>query len=172
MAQFTESGMVFAFPDSDCFMIEKSHFYKQKRSLSCVECLLFKGACLYWIEAKSSFPRAENREDFDKNLNDIAAKFIHSYELFASHFLGVNMMEPSETPQGFLDYKFIQKQSKKFILIINCKNIDKKDVPGMIQFIQDSFKKNFRWHRSIWNTDLIVMDHNTAIDMNFVKQCE
>ncbi len=171
MAAFTESGMLFDLPDERLFRIEKSPFYTRKTNLSSVECLYSAEEELLWIEAKSSFPREENDEDFHKNLDEISNKFIHSFELFSSHFVGVNQL-PADTPPRFLNYDFSNKKPIKFVLIINCKKIKPADIPNMITTINNQFLKIFKWHKSIWNTDFITLDHKTAIERGYVKKLE
>lgn len=170
MSLFEESKMIFDIPDENLFRIEHSNFYSKMKGVSSVEFLCFLNSKLCWVEAKSSFPRAENKEDFIKNIEDIATKFIHSFELYLSNFVGANKLISSETPKAFLSYDFSHKLPLKFVLIINCYKIEKANIPIMISTIQDSFLKKFQGHKSIWNIDFIVIDHETAIKYNLVKK--
>jgi len=173
MGDFVESGMKFVFPDEQIFRIEKSRFYMdindRRKSLSSVECLYFNKNVLSFIEAKSSFPKVSNVEDFNKNIHDVSDKFIHSFELYLSHFVGVNTMLPDETPARFLDYDLSSKKKIVFALIINCKNVEKCYLPDMISTIQNAFLKRFGGHKSIWGVDFITLDHETAMEKNLVE---
>lgn len=170
MAIFIESGMRFELPDDQLFFIEQSNFFKLKVGVATVEFLYFQKNNLLWVEAKSSFPRAENKEHFEENITAIADKFIHSFELYLSHFLSVNKLIPSETPEMFLNYDFSKKMPLKFVLIINCGKIKKSNIPQMISTIQNTFLKRFNGHRSIWNVQFIALDHESAIEYKLVKE--
>ena len=105
---------------------------------------------------------------FYLNIND--SKFILSFELYLSHFLDVNNLLPDETPERFICYDFSLKKRIVFVLIINCRNIDKNSIPDMISTIQNAFLKRFRGHKSIWGIDFIAIDHETAINRKLVKE--
>ena len=167
MSEFIVSGLRFVFPEDILFRIEKSKFFKQKKSLSSVECLYLRKKRLFLIEVKSSFPRAVNAEDFDENLNAISNKFLHSFELFLSHFVNVNPLFPEETPVKFIDYDF-SKNEIVFVLIINCKRIEKHCIPNMISTIQNAFLQRFEAHKSIWGVRFITLDHETAMAQKFI----
>jgi len=70
MVEFIDSGMVFSFPRCRVYRIENSTFIKKKQDVKPVECLCFHKDVLTFIEAKSSFPKPESNEDFEKNLPD------------------------------------------------------------------------------------------------------
>jgi len=169
MSRFIESGMIFVFPDDMLFRIEHSQFYKQKKALSSVECLCLMNKRMHFIEAKSSFPRAENALDFEKNLSEVSDKFLHSFELFLSHFVNVNPLLPEETPVEFINYEFSKKNGIVFVLIINCKKIEKHCIPNMISTIQNAFLQRFEAHKSIWGIRFITLDHESAIARKFIE---
>ena len=169
MGEFIESGMRFVFPDEMLFRIEHSQFYKQKKALSSVECLCLMNERMHFIEAKSSFPRAENTSDFEKNLSEVSDKFLHSFELFLSHFVNVNPLFPEETPTRIINYDFSQKRGIVFVLIINCRKIRKHCIPNMISTIQNSFLKRFAAHKSIWDIRFITLDHESALSQKFIE---
>ncbi len=167
----TESGMLFEFPKSDVFDIESSVFYKKKQpNLSSVEFLLLKNDKLFLIEAKRSFPKVESKADFNKNIQDISDKFIHSFELFLSNFVEVNEFNDIETPEKFQNFNFSSCSGIVFVLIINCSKIDRNDVPNMISYIQDQFKDRFKGQNRIWNIDFIALDNELALEKKLVSK--
>ena len=172
MGEFVESGMKFIFPDDMFFRIEQSLFYKQKIALSSVECLYLINNKLHFIEAKSSFPKADNITDFEKNINDISDKFLHSFELFLSHCVNVNPLLPEETPEKFINYTFSKNSHILFVLIINCKKIEKNGIPNMISTIQNAFLKRFIAYKSIWDIGFITLDHETAKAQKIIEGLE
>lgn len=169
MAAFTESGMQFEIPDENLFCIEKSNFFIGKKNLSTVEFLCFNEEKLCFVEAKSSFPKAANIEDFNKNLNAIARKFFCSFELFLSHFVGVNPLIEEETQERFLNHDFSKGIPIRFVLIINCSKINPGAIEGMTNTIQNSFLNIFKAHKSIWNIKFIALDHAMAMEKGFIK---
>jgi hypothetical protein len=175
MAVFVESGMIFDLPDENVFLIERSEFVKHRQGLSSVECVCLKGKRLLLIEAKSSFPRAENNEAYSANINEIAEKFIHSFEVFLSHIAKVNLLipeAPDKSSKWLANYDFSKRKPIVFVLIVNCTKINKNDMPTMIGAIQDRLSRRLKWHKGVWNTDFIALDHESAIERELIVSLE
>ncbi|MDR1532706.1 MAG: hypothetical protein LBS62_11105 [Clostridiales bacterium] len=92
-----ESGMRFI--AADTFHIEKSAAYMGLGSgIKSVEFVRRKNETLLFAEAKTTFPNPDKSEErFDAASGDIADKFVHSLNLYASIALGLRPDDISAT---------------------------------------------------------------------------
>lgn len=115
----------FEFEQNQVFCIENSQLQRGVRDgIKTVEFVLNrKENLLEFIEAKSSSPRPtkENSERFETFLNDIADKFIHSFNLYYSALYGRYPSE--EIAQSLLEIE-PHKVNYRFILIIKGHRIE------------------------------------------------
>ncbi len=76
--------MIFEFENTKVFIIENSDLYKQfDDGTKTVECIVqLDNNILGFIEAKSSSPNPNNKEDYETFLNDITDKFLHSFNMY------------------------------------------------------------------------------------------
>ena len=80
--EFIESFMKFSFSDDDIFRIEEDELVKDVENVKACECVVLISENVALIEAKSSSPRIENEEKFQKFISDIGQKFADSLQLF------------------------------------------------------------------------------------------
>ncbi|HBC21364.1 MAG TPA: hypothetical protein DC009_04620 [Porphyromonadaceae bacterium] len=163
MITIKESGLVFNFPDGDCFLIEQDDVAKKPNVKVC-ECVArVQGKDLYaFIEAKSSAPREKNfdrskicyggkpidaswtmQTDFDIFVNDICQKFEDSFSAYYALSAGCHGAEakrhiPSRC-KGF------NNTNVRFMLIINGFK-EEWCCP-----LNDALKKRFRHFLNAWN---------------------
>jgi hypothetical protein len=81
--EFIESFMKFSFSDDDIFRIEEDELVKDVENVKACECVVLISENVALIEAKSSSPRIENEEKFQKFISDIGQKFADSLQLFS-----------------------------------------------------------------------------------------
>lgn len=78
--EFIESFMKFSFSDDDIFRIEEDELVKDVENVKACECVVLISENVALIEAKSSSPRIENEEKFQKFISDIGQKFADSLQ--------------------------------------------------------------------------------------------
>ena len=81
--EFIESFMKFSFSDDNIFRIEEDELVKDVENVKACECVVLISENVALIEAKSSSPRIENEEKFQKFISDIGQKFADSLQLFS-----------------------------------------------------------------------------------------
>ncbi len=157
----SESGMLFN--TNSTFYIEKSPSYTDLGSgIKSVEFIRRKDKALLFIEAKTSFPNPSNNEErFSSESKDITEKFIHSLNLYASIALGLRAEDISAT-------KNVNEVNTevKLVLVIRehemvwCKKVQKKIA---LLLNKDAY------FREIWRPQVIVINHNTAIELGLAE---
>lgn len=107
-----ESGMTFGpYPSDLCFYIEKSETYRRIRKKP-------EKTAIWVIEAKSSSPKEENRQNFDDFIAEIREKFVNAFSLGWSCCLGRHLIAEGELPEDFKDLD-LSRSDVRFILVIN-----------------------------------------------------
>lgn len=119
-----ESGMTFGpYPSDLCFYIEKSETYRRiRKKIKIAEFLLLRKkpekTAIWVIEAKSSSPKEENRQNFDAFIAEIREKFVNAFSLGWSCCLGRHLIAEGELPEDFKDLD-LARSDVRFILVIN-----------------------------------------------------
>lgn len=116
---YNESKMNFIFDSKDCFLIEKCQTYQaiNNENVKIADfVVLFKGSLLI-IEAKSSSPNPNNKNDFNKYISEIYEKLLNSILLF----FGIKIKRPYSTASILpISLKKLNLDVKvKLLLIIN-----------------------------------------------------
>lgn len=109
-----ESGLFFGeYEETDIFRAEQSVIYKSLGgNIKSVEFVLWrKNGSIYFIEAKSSSPRPNNRADFDGFIDEICSKFSHSIDLFFSIIINRLHDDIAEMPVRFKKWNIAQSRS-------------------------------------------------------------
>ncbi|WP_318437723.1 hypothetical protein [Photobacterium leiognathi] len=102
MIEIEESGVVFGpFEDDSVFQIEKSKFLP--RNVKPVEFAWIPpaGDKLVLVEAKSSFSKPSNENDFNKNLHEIYTKLVDSLTILITTKVGRHSEIDHELPAQF-----------------------------------------------------------------------
>lgn len=172
-----ESGMSFGpFPEGHYFYIEKSQALKdvnkharQGEGIQIAEFLLFKTennkATISIVEAKTTAPKPQSRENYDAYINEIKEKLANSLALFISFYLQRHPTGNSELPDKF---KQLELATVNFELILVVKN-SKDDwlIP-----INDDLKKALRPFANLWKlspTSIKVFNEDNAKARNLVS---
>ena len=120
-----ESGLTFGpYPTGRCFHIEKSEIYtKIAKNVRMAEFLLLrikeKKPSIVWIvEAKSSSPQPETKEDFDKFINEVSEKLANAFFLCWATCLGRHAQADKKLPESFRHLD-LSRAEVRFILVIN-----------------------------------------------------
>lgn len=139
MERFVESGMTFSFDEDDIFYIEQSkHFTEIKGAMPC-ECVVLHNGNVLLIEAKSSTPRPNNKERFEKFVGEIVQKFSDSYTYYcAAH----QKRHPSDELGHKLQTIPLEVQQFEFYLIIN--GHQRSWLPPVLDQLKKMMKKNLK----------------------------
>ena len=119
-----ESGMTFgSFPVGNYFHIEKSKTYANiQDNVKIAEFLLLRhkqGSPVVWIiEAKSSSPRPETKQNFDDFINEISNKLVNAFSLGVASILKRHTFAENELSPQFKGLDLVET-GFKFVLIIN-----------------------------------------------------
>lgn len=156
-----ESGMLFN--TDNTFHIEKTSAYTDLGSgIKSVEFIRRKDKALLFVEAKTSFPNPSNSEKrFDSESEDIADKFIHSLNLYASIALGLRTEDISAASNATE-----VNTEVKLVLVIRehetgwCSKVKKK-----IALLLNKTE----YFREIWRPQVIVINHDTAIEFGLAE---
>lgn len=104
-----ESGISFGpYSKDDCFYIEHSAAYEKiKGGIKMAEFLWIvkrrRKAKIYVVEAKSSSPRPENKENFQEFVSEIREKLVNALVLFLGLRLGRHEGAGDEIPENLRD---------------------------------------------------------------------
>jgi len=161
----TESNMDFIADNT--FYIEKSPIYTDLgKSVKSVEFIRSKGAKLFFIEAKSSFPDPNNpnpnpqkenktgKELFKEEVIEICDKFVHSLNLYSAVDVGV-------IGNGFpTEFDPSPKVSLVFLLVI--KGFQKSWCDVVERAIANKLRESVCIDK-IWKPEISVINHEEAI---------
>lgn len=162
MVTINESGMTFGpFPENQVYRIEKADVYTSLgQGIKAVEFVYKKGTDkLFFVEAKSSSPRPE-RENFDNYIDDIADKFIHSFNLWLTLNLG---RREDEIASNMLDVP-METSIFRFILVINGHK------EAWLPPIKEALERRMMADRKIWNHKIIVINDSLARDRGLIRK--
>ncbi len=104
MKTMAESGLEFEFEDSNCLDLEKCDTYVdiKSKSIKMCEFVFIKNGSIIFLEAKSSFSRPENAENFEKNISDIVSKMHNAVSLFSGISLKRPYSKPTTLPKNLI----------------------------------------------------------------------
>ena len=164
MSEYIESDMDFLplFNEGNSFYVERSQLLsKLGDGVKSVEFMaLMPGRKLYFIEAKSSAPNPDNKDDFCKYCVEMLEKVQHSIDLFASKELEVNKDFEEEIPEcfneKFIDYRLF------FLLII------KKYREEWCSDVLDGLQRKLIALRKIWKIEIVVWTGEKARKMKLI----
>lgn len=163
MERIVESHMIFEFEENQVFRIEQSDLQKHiGDGIKTVEFILHRrDNLLEFIEAKSSSPRPskENNERFETFINDIADKFIHSFNLYYSAML--ERYPSEEINESFYKIKH-QEVNYRFILIIKGHKME------WLLPLQEALHRKLQYHSTIWKSQVILMNEEVAKEKRLI----
>jgi hypothetical protein len=170
MLEFEESGMLFAFAESECFRIEKSSLYDsvnrgsdKNEGVKIAEFLLMRNKThhedqIWVIEAKSSSPRPETQPGFDGFIAEIREKLVNAFSLYIAACLNRHSEADKELPASFRNIH-LTKTNVRFFLVINGHK------ESWLPPLQEALSKALRVTIKIWGlspTSVAVINDEMA----------
>ncbi len=118
MISIEESGLTFALPKADVFQIEQSESFKQLGDgFKVVEFIYKQNNNCIFLEAKSSIPRSENKQDYADFWQDITEKFANSLQFHCLSSLKRGQNRFDELPKNMKNLHW-KNLDIKFLLVI------------------------------------------------------
>jgi hypothetical protein len=112
-----------------------------------------------FIEAKKSIAKFENKLDFNKNIEEITGKFIHSLYVLSSVKLGIN--------ETSFDISNFNGKKIKFILVINAEWA--KNINNIADILDNIRQKIPNYINKIFKPEILVYNKDIACRLKLVK---
>lgn len=161
MTDFVESGMKFSFPEEELYHIEKSQLLGQVGLKTC-ECVVARDGGILLIEAKSSSPNKDNKEDFDSFIAEIKEKFAHSLLFYNA----VRLRHQDEVQAENLLKLKLEDVDYKFFLII--KGHQENWLPPIMEALKVKMKHLLRLY-NVLDTSVKVINENIAQNLGLIS---
>ena len=163
--EFIESFMKFSFSDDDIFRIEEDELVKDVENVKACECVVLISENVALIEAKSSSPRIENEEKFQKFISDISQKFADSLQLFSDIKSKEKGDEAFQRLPVNLQNTQIATEAYKIYLIIHGHQLD------WLLGLMDALRKELNDVVKQWNlrdSNIKVYNEATALENKLI----
>ena len=163
--EFIESFMKFSFSDDDIFRIEDDELVKDVENVKACECVVLISENVALIEAKSSSPRVENEEKFQKFISDIGQKFADSLQLFSDIKSKEKGDEAFQRLPVNLQNTQITTEVYKIYLIIHGHQLD------WLLGLMDALRKELKDVVKQWNlrdSNVKVYNETTALENKLI----
>lgn len=163
--EFIESFMKFSFSDDDIFRIEEDELVKDVENVKACECVVLISENVALIEAKSSSPRIENEEKFQKFISDIGQKFADSLQLFSDIKSKEKGDEAFQRLPVNLQNTQIATEAYKIYLIIHGHQLD------WLLGLMDALRKELKDVVKQWNlrdSNVKVYNEATALENKLI----
>lgn len=163
--EFIESFMKFSFSDDDIFRIEDDELVKDVENVKACECVVLISENVALIEAKSSSPRVENEEKFQKFISDIGQKFADSLQLFSDIKSKIKGEEAFLRLPVNLQNTQIATEAYKIYLIIHGHQLD------WLSGLMDALRKELKDVVKQWNlrdSNVKVYNEATALENKLI----
>lgn len=158
-----ESSMSFILDDDCTIFIEDNIKESKIEKVKTVEFIYKKENKVSFVEAKTSFSKVTNKDDFNKNIEDIIEKYISSLSLFHSALLGRFSNLENLSP-----YKKVHCKDYEYILFLIIKNHKKEWLPP----VHDKLKQSLKPLLEIWNikdANVKVLNEDVAREQGLIK---
>ena len=163
--EFIESFMKFSFSDDNIFRIEEDELVKDVENVKACECVVLISENVALIEAKSSSPRIENEEKFQKFISDIGQKFADSLQLFSDIKSKEKGDEAFQRLPVNLQNTQIATEAYKIYLIIHGHQLD------WLLGLMDALRKELNDVVKQWNlrdSNIKVYNEATALENKLI----
>jgi len=157
--------MKFSFSDDDIFRIEEDELVKDVENVKACECVVLISENVALIEAKSSSPRIENEEKFQKFISDIGQKFADSLQLFSDIKSKEKGDEAFQRLPVNLQNTQIATEAYKIYLIIHGHQLD------WLLGLMDALRKELNDVVKQWNlrdSNIKVYNEATALENKLI----
>lgn len=145
-----ESNMSFILDDDCTIFIEDNIKESKIEKVKTVEFISKKENKVSFVEAKTSFSKVNNENDFNKNIENIIEKYTTSLSLFHSALLG-----RFSNLENLAPYKKEHCRKYEYILFLIIKNHKKEWLPHVLNKLKQSLKPLLE----IWN----IKDANVKV---------
>lgn len=140
-----ESGMRFTYDDENCYRIEKSSEVTSLQGVKIVELVEIAGKDkLRMLEAKSSAPNPENKDDFAVYEKDVCEKFQNSISL-------LNAAKLRRRPEIFRELPERLKTADYGSLHYRMYLVVRKSKEDWIVTLAETFREKLRPFLKCWN---------------------
>ena len=163
--EFIESFMKFSFSDDDIFRIEEDELVKDVQNVKACECVVLISENVALIEAKSSSPRIDNEENFQKFISDIGQKFADSLQLFSDIKSKAKGDEAFQRLPVNLQNTQVPTEAYKIYLIIHGHQLD------WLSGLMDALRKELKDVLNQWNlrdANVKVYNEATALENKLI----
>ena len=163
--EFIESFMKFSFSDDDIFRIEEDELVKDVENVKACECVVLISENVALIEAKSSSPRIENEEKFQKFISDIGQQFADSLQLFSDIKCKAKGDEAFQRLPVNLRNTHLSTEAYKIYLIIHGHQLD------WLLGLTDALRKELKNVVTQWNlrdSNVKVYNEETALENKLI----
>ena len=165
--EFVESYMRFSFEDDLVFRIELDPLVNELSGIKVCECVVLISENIALIEAKSSSPRPDNKEDFDSWIEDIKEKFVDSLNLFN------DIKDKKHGEEAFLRIpallRNVQIDPNRYVIYLIVHGNELEWMPG----IQDALREALREAVEKWNlldSNIKAINHDTALEKKLIVE--
>ena len=137
-----ESGMEFPVDDTKTFFIEESSFVDKLSGFQRCEYLtLVNNSRVNMVEAKTSFAKPNNKQDFEEDIQEIVDKYRDSLQIFNALLL----RHPSESLAAPLTG--INLRNVEYVLVFVIKSLPKEGLPPIMNALKSRMKSVLK----LWN---------------------
>lgn len=171
MITITESGMTFGpFEDNHCFEVEKCLTYKRiESSVKVAEFVWLRNdltpSKLWIVEAKSSTPRPQPQERFDKFINEIRDKLLNALSMVLSACLNRPRSAYNDLPEPFRQLALSTLDARLILVIHNHKR-------EWLAHVKDALSKALHATVETWGLTtpaVIVLNDDLARQHKLIK---
>jgi hypothetical protein len=160
-----ESGLLFRFPVSAVWHVEKSQLYSSvQQNNKIAEFVFCDESMKFWvIEAKKGAPKVENSQSL---LSELREKFINTGSLFAAVRLGFHPDFVDELPKLLRDCA-CKSSDIRFALVVAHPDCPQALLPPLHEALVDVLLPTLK----IWgmkSTQIVVYNHESARQRNWL----
>lgn len=164
--QIVESGMTFEVDEDFLYHIEESALVKKTKYFKTPEFAFLTGKdVVVIVEAKTSVPRPESKEDFKSYLEEIRDKFMNAMALLNACWSKRNLAELGEMPGSMQKVTIVEANYKLYLVVASAQE-------EWLVNVNNAFKSELQILFRTWNvqdTAFKVITKAKAIQLGLVK---
>lgn len=166
MKQINESGMTFEVDEDVLYHMEKSALVSDTKYFKTPEFVCLKDERVVVIEAKTSVPRPESKEDFKKYLSEIREKFSNALSLLNACWSKRNLAELSNMPEKLQKITVIGADYRLYLIVATAQE-------EWLVNVNNAFKSELQILFKTWNiqdTAFKAITKAKAIQLGLVRE--
>ena len=164
---FNESNMRFQYDDENIYRIEDADIITKIEGCKACEFIALKDDKILVVEAKSSSPEPQSKEDFDQYIADITQKFSDTILLYGAIRMGRHgEISLNDIPQNVREVD-VSHIDYCLYLIVHGNQLD------WMQPIQDALKQSLRHLLRLWNIperNVKAINEKSALDKGLIAE--